>query len=76
MSGEPASALESGPIPDFEDRSDKYRVRFAHGSADLDAICRLRFQVFNLEMGEGLDRSRLSGVDYDRFDAQCQHLMV
>jgi putative hemolysin len=53
-----------------------HRLRFARTEADLDAVRRLRFQVFNLELGEGLDASYLSGKDEDQFDAQCQHLMV
>jgi putative hemolysin len=38
--------------------------------------CRLRFRVFNLELGEGLDSSYESGLDTDRFDACCEHLLV
>ncbi len=53
-----------------------YRLRFAQDEADLDAVQRLRFQVFNLEIGEGLAESHLDGRDRDRFDAQCQHLMI
>ncbi|MBC8327725.1 MAG: GNAT family N-acetyltransferase [Planctomycetes bacterium] len=53
-----------------------YRLRFAQGERDLDAVQRLRFEVFNLEIGEGLAESHLDGRDRDRFDAQCQHLMI
>ena len=31
----------------------------------------LSFQVFNLELNEGLDTSRSTGYDIDRFDAVC-----
>jgi len=51
-------------------------VRFAQTEADVDAICRLRFEVFNLEMGEGLDTAHAIGEDRDAYDAQCQHLLV
>jgi putative hemolysin len=40
------------------------------------AAFRLRFQVFNLELDEGLDASRSTGYDIDRFDAVCDHLIV
>ncbi len=53
-----------------------YEVRFARDEADLDAVLRLRFEVFNLELGEGLDESFETGRDEDEFDAVCHHLMV
>ena len=37
---------------------------------------RLRFEVFNLELGEGLASSYSTGRDEDAFDAQCDHLLV
>ncbi|MGB0953161.1 MAG: GNAT family N-acetyltransferase [Planctomycetota bacterium] len=76
LSRDPAPALTRGPIPDFESRSGTYLVRFAQCEQDLDAICRLRFEVFNLELGEGLDAAHVAGEDRDPYDAQCQHLMV
>lgn len=62
------------PTPTFEDRH--YQVRFARSADDLDAVLRLRFEVFNLELGEGLDESFATGRDEDEFDAVCHHLMV
>jgi len=76
LSGTPAPSQEHGPIPQFVAESSAYRVRFAHSAKDLEAICRLRYEVFNLELGEGLEEARQSGVDLDDFDHQCQHLMV
>lgn len=63
-------------IPDLDQVLGGYRLRFARTQGDLDAVCRLRFEVFNLELGEGLEESYATGRDEDRFDAQCQHLMV
>lgn len=54
----------------------RYRMRFAHSVDDLDAILRLRFQVFNVELGEGLETSHQTGRDQDAFDAVCHHLMI
>jgi len=63
-------------IPDLVRRVGSYTVRFARTKADLDAVCRLRFEIFNLELGEGLAESFSTGRDEDEFDAQCQHVMV
>ncbi|HVS64446.1 MAG TPA: GNAT family N-acyltransferase [Thermoanaerobaculia bacterium] len=54
----------------------RYRVRFAQDDQDLDRILRLRFEVFNLELGEGLDASFATRRDRDRFDGCCHHLLV
>ena len=53
-----------------------YRLRFARNMRDLRAVFRLRFLVFNLELGEGLERSYAHGYDRDEFDNVCEHLMV
>ena len=63
-------------IPDLDPGSGRYRVRFARTQGDLDRVCRLRFEVFNQELGEGLAESWETGMDRDRFDDFCQHLMV
>jgi putative hemolysin len=36
----------------------------------------LRFEVFNLELGEGLAESYATGLDIDPFDEFCDHLIV
>ena len=53
-----------------------YLLRTAESQQDLDAACRLRFRVFNVELGEGLESSYDTGLDQDRFDAVCEHLLV
>ena len=62
--------------PDFERVQGDYRVSFARSDADLDRAFRLRYEVFNLELQEGLAESHAHGRDTDEFDAQCQHLLV
>jgi putative hemolysin len=57
-------------------REGRYEVRFARDAEELDAIQQLRFEVFNLELGEGLASSFATGRDVDEFDAVCHHLMV
>lgn len=54
----------------------RYLVRFAQSIEEIEAALKLRFEVFNLELGEGLDSSFLTGRDRDQFDATCHHLIV
>ena len=54
----------------------RYRLRLAESVEDRDAACRLRFKVFNIEMGEGLESSYQTGLDTDQFDLFCEHLLV
>jgi putative hemolysin len=54
----------------------RYRVRLAESAEDRDAACRLRFKVFNIELGEGLESSYQTGLDTDQFDPICEHLLV
>jgi putative hemolysin len=54
----------------------RYRLRLAETAEDRDAVCRLRFRVFNIELGKGLESSYQTGLDSDRFDPFCEHLLV
>jgi putative hemolysin len=54
----------------------QYSVRFATDTEEVRAAQRLRFAVFNLELGEGLPGSVATGLDADEFDAVCDHLIV
>jgi putative hemolysin len=53
-----------------------YRLALARTPAQLRAAQALRFMVFNLELHEGLVQSFETGLDADRFDACCDHLLV
>jgi putative hemolysin len=53
-----------------------YGVRLAQTPAEVQAAQALRFQVFNLELNEGLEHSHQTGLDADPFDAVCEHLLV
>lgn len=63
-------------IPDVDTSLGNLRLRFARDESDLEALQALRYRIFNLELREGLESSHAAGRDEDRFDAQCQHLMV
>lgn len=53
-----------------------YRVRITRTPEDIEAAQRLRYEIFNLELGEGLESSHRDGLDADPFDAQCDHLVL
>jgi len=63
-------------VPSIHADVGRYRLRLAENADDRAAACRLRFKVFNIELGEGLESSYETGLDIDRFDAVCEHLLV
>lgn len=68
--------LEEPETPRISLSLGKYRLRLAKTLADRNAACRLRFRVFNIELGEGLESSYRTGLDQDHFDLFCDHLIV
>ena len=72
-----APALPVAPAkPRIHAEVGRYRLRLAQTVEDRDAACRLRFKVFNIELGEGLESSYRTGLDTDHFDLFCEHLLV
>ena len=63
-------------LPREEATAGRYRVRFARTVDELDQIQRLRFEVFNLELGEGLDSAFETGRDHDDIDPCFHHLLI
>jgi len=53
-----------------------YRTRLAITAEDIHSAQRLRFEVFNVELQEGLSESWRTQRDSDRFDAACDHLII
>lgn len=72
----PASAYAPAPTQRIFAQVGNYRLRLAESPQDREAACRLRFRVFNVELGEGLESSYENGLDFDRFDPVCEHLIV
>ncbi len=67
----------SAVVPDLDARRSKSRlyVELATTMDDIHASQALRYRIFGEELGaqvEGADR----GIDEDRFDPYCQHLLV
>jgi len=63
-------------LPTEEIAAGRYLLRFARTAAELDRLLRLRFEVFNLELGEGLDSAYATGRDEDDLDVHFHHLMI
>ena len=63
-----ARPLELRPVP--------YTVKLATEAQEFREALRLRYQVFNLELREGLSSSHSSGYDFDHFDAVLDHVIV
>ncbi len=74
--GAPPFPAAPDGIPTGVIRAGSYSLRFATTPADLDLILRLRFEVFNLELHEGLDTAFATGRDEDEFDALFHHILV
>ena len=63
-------------LPAEDLTSGRYRLTFARSMEQLRAVQRLRFEVFNLELGEGLESSFASGLDEDDLDEALHHLLI
>lgn len=53
-----------------------YEVALAMTLEEVRACQRLRYEIFNTELGEGLESSHELRMDRDRFDVICDHLLV
>ncbi len=71
LRSDPMQRTAAQPSP-----SPSYRIRLAESAEDLRAAQRLRFEVFNVELNEGLAESWRTQLDADRFDECCDHLVV
>ena len=54
----------------------KLWIKLAQTEIERKEIFKLRFRVFNEELGEGIPENRELGMDLDPYDAFCDHLMV
>lgn len=53
-----------------------FAIKITRDGNDIQEAQRLRFEVFNLEMQEGLKSSYQRGLDVDDYDPVCDHLIV
>src|SRR5215471_4082052 len=57
-------------------RPDQYAVSVARTQDQVRQAQALRFEIFNIELEEGLQQSFETGLDVDQFDPVCDHLLV
>lgn len=57
----------------FELELGDYIIKTAQNKEELEEILKLRYQVF---IKEGLGKSKLMGVDFDRYDLIADHIVV
>ena len=60
----------------FPGEVSEYALKLASTAEEIRQAQRLRFEVFNLELREGLESSITHGLDVDEFDRVCDHLLV
>ncbi|MBN1114826.1 MAG: GNAT family N-acetyltransferase [Oligoflexia bacterium] len=53
-----------------------YSVGIANTKKELDELYRLRFDIFNVELNEGIRENEAIKRDIDKFDEYCDHLIV
>jgi len=56
--------------------SENFIVKLAENHEEVEEAQRLRYEVFNLEQGRGLEWSDKYGIDFDEYDEDCLHLLV
>ena len=53
-----------------------FEIKITRDPEEIHEAQKLRFEVFNLEMKKGLEESYRRGLDVDKFDSICDHLIV
>src|SRR2546426_9900929 len=53
-----------------------FEIKITRDKNEIEEAQKLRFEVFNLEMGKGLASSYERGLDVDDYDPLCEHLIV
>jgi putative hemolysin len=64
------------PAPSTGQPASPYLVKLASDAQEFRAALRLRYEVFNLELREGLQSSHATGYDFDAFDPVVDHIIV
>lgn len=73
MNTKPESAVEEFPT---EISAERYSVRIAQTQNEIESALRLRHEVFNVELAGLKDFENTGGMEFDRFDFYCKHLIV
>ncbi len=54
----------------------QFIIKLAENKDEIEKAQRLRYKVFNIEQGKGLESAKSCGIDFDEFDEYCLHLIV
>lgn len=68
----PFNSIKNFPVIETE----SHIIKLASNKEELESIFRLRFQIFNLELGLGYSSSNLTQMDQDEFDVVWHHLIL
>lgn len=77
----PESSLDKSRHTAIESRrrgtlSSRYTVRLAKTQSEIESALRLRYDVFNVELAGQNPGDNNLGLEYDKFDFACRHLIV
>jgi len=53
-----------------------YDIGIANDSKEVDELHKLRYDIFNVELKEGIKENEATQRDIDKFDANCDHLII
>lgn len=56
--------------------SENFIIKIAETEEEIKKTLRLRYEVFNIEQGKGLESANLTGLDFDKYDEYCLQLIV
>jgi len=68
--------LDNISTPPLITEQELFLIKFAESKEEIEAAMRLRYEVFNIEQGKGLQSAELEKMDYDEFDEHCLHLII
>ncbi|MDZ4725496.1 MAG: GNAT family N-acyltransferase [Leptospira sp.] len=68
--------MKANSSPTINKKERVLEVRIAQNQLEIERALALRYDVFNLEMGEGLPQSSATRKDRDEYDLYCDHLIV
>ena len=66
----------TSPSTKAEKASRQLKVRLAQNQFEIEKTLSLRYDIFNLEMQQGLPESHATRKDRDKYDLYCDHLIV
>lgn len=69
------TARSTNALP-FEMSEGRYAVRLARTPKEVRSALRLRFEVFNVELGNRHPAAARSRLEFDGYDFKCRHLLV